>query len=252
VFAQKAVDFLRFWCIDTATFMIPNLNHAQIIRGIDTGRGIGIIDIHQLPDLLEGLQLLESSAAFTVNDRTLVKQWFRELLYWLRKSDNGKQEMRSKNNHKTFYEGLVASLAVYVGEYAVADEIFAKAPQLMLSQIMEDGMQPLETERTNGLSYSIFNLVAWFQLATLAENRGVDLWNYPSAANPRIKKALDMLLPYVSGEKKWITQQIGSFQPEDYYRLTDKAAVKYNNNAYKGLGKASQSTDIPIHNLFYR
>ena len=252
VFAQKAVGFLRFWCIDTATYMIPNLNHAQIIRGIDTGRGIGIIDIHQLPDLLEGLQLLESSAAFTVNDRQLVKQWFRDLLYWLRNSDNGKQEMRSKNNHKTFYEGLVASLAIYVGEYAVADEIFAKAPQLMLSQIMEDGLQPLETERTNGLSYSIFNLVAWFQLATLAENRGVDLWNFPSAANPRIKKALDILLPYVSGEKKWITQQIGPFQPEDYYRLTDKAAFKYNNSAYKGLGLAKQTTSIPIHNLFYR
>jgi hypothetical protein len=89
-------------------------------------------------------------------------------------------------------------------------------------------------------------------LATLAENRGVDLWNYPSASNPRMKKALDMLLPYVSGEKKWITQQIGSFNPDDYYRLTDKAALKYNNGAYKGLGSANQGTDSPIHNLFYR
>ena len=252
VFAQKAVGFLRFWCIDTATYMIPNLNHAQIIRGIDTGRGIGIIDIHQLPDLLEGLQLLENSAAFTVNDRKLVKQWFSDLLYWLRNSVNGKQEMKTKNNHKTFYEGLVASLAMYVGEYAVADEIFAKAPQLMLSQIMEDGMQPLETERTNGLSYSIFNLVAWFQLATLAENRGVDLWNYPSASNARMKKALDMLLPYVSGEKKWITQQIGSFNPDDYYRLTDKAAIKYNNSGYKLLGNPQKTITHPVHNLFYR
>ena len=113
-------------------------------------------------------------------------------------------------------------------------------------------MQPLETERTNGLSYSIFNLVAWFQLATLAENRGVDLWNYPSASNPRMKKALDMLLPYVSGEKKWITQQIGSFNPDDYYRLTDKAAIKYNNSGYKVLGNTQKTITHPVHNLFYR
>ena len=252
VFAQKAVSFLRFWCIDTATYMIPNLNHAQIIRGIDTGRGIGIIDIHQLPDLLEGLQLLENSTAFTVNDRKLVKKWFRDLFYWLRNSDNGKQEMRTKNNHKTFYDGFVDALAIYLGEFTVADEIFANAPQLMLSQIKEDGIQPLETERTNGLSYSTFNLTAWFQLATLAEYRGVDLWNYPSAENSRIKKALDMLIPYVSGEKKWIAQQIGSFQPDDYYRLTDKAAVKYNINSYKGLRSSTQVTTIPTHSLFYR
>lgn len=252
VFAQKAVGFLRFWCIDTATYMVPNLNHAQIIRGIDTGRGIGIIDIHQLPELLEGLQLLEKSDVYTPADQKQVKQWMRDFLFWLRNSENGKQEMRTKNNHKTFYDGLVAALAIYVGEYAVADEIFAKAPQLMLSQIMEDGMQPLETERTNGLSYSIFNLTAWFQLATLAENRGVDIWNYPSASHPRLQKALDVLLPFVSGEKKWVAQQIGSFNPADYYRLTDQAAKKFKNGMYKELGGANNSVSQPVHNLFYR
>lgn len=252
VFAQKAVGFLRFWCIDTATYMVPNLNHAQIIRGIDTGRGIGIIDIHQLPELLEGLQLLEKSDVYTPADQKQVKQWMRDFLFWLRNSENGKQEMRTKNNHKTFYDGLVAALAIYVGEYAVADEIFAKAPQLMLSQIMEDGMQPLETERTNGLSYSVFNLTAWFQLATLAENRGVDLWNYPSASHPRLQKALDVLLPFVSGEKKWVAQQIGSFNPADYYRLTDQAAKKFKNAMYKELGGANSSVSQPVHNLFYR
>lgn len=252
VFAQKAVGFLRFWCIDTATYMVPNLNHAQIIRGIDTGRGIGIIDIHQLPELLEGLQLLEKSDVYTPADQKQVKEWMRDFLFWLRNSENGKQEMRTKNNHKTFYDGLVAALAIYVGEYAVADEIFAKAPQLMLSQIMEDGMQPLETERTNGLSYSVFNLTAWFQLATLAENRGVDLWNYPSASHPRLQKALDVLLPFVSGEKKWVAQQIGSFNPADYYRLTDQAAKKFKNGMYKEQGGANNSVSQPVHNLFYR
>jgi len=35
-------------------------------------------------------------------------------------------------------------------------------------------------------------------------------------------------------------------------KITDKAALKYNNSAYKGLGNANPTTDIPIHNLFYR
>ncbi|MFX6246308.1 alginate lyase family protein, partial [Acinetobacter baumannii] len=46
-YAAKAIGLLRFWFLDTATRMLPNLNHAQMIKGIDTGRGTGIIDTHE-------------------------------------------------------------------------------------------------------------------------------------------------------------------------------------------------------------
>ncbi|MBU3743514.1 MAG: alginate lyase family protein [Sediminibacterium sp.] len=252
-YAQRAVSLLTFWCIDTATYMIPNLNHAQIIRGIDTGRGIGIIDIHLLPNLMEATQLLENYSGYAAADKKLVKAWFANLLNWLRTSENGRQEMQTKNNHKTYYELLTASLAIYVGEQKSAQDIFQNAKKLLLAQIDANGLQALETDRTNGLSYSIFNLSAWFQLATLAAQHGVDLWNYPSKENARIQLAINYVLPYVTGNQKWPFQQINALQPDDFFRLLNRASLQYPSEQYESYSeKAVLKSLHPLNDLFYR
>jgi hypothetical protein len=43
-YADKAAEHLRAWFINADTRMNPNLQYAQAIHGITTGRGIGIID----------------------------------------------------------------------------------------------------------------------------------------------------------------------------------------------------------------
>src|SRR5207247_3196208 len=43
-YAKHAGLHLRVWFIDPATRMNPNLQYAQAIHGITTGRGIGVID----------------------------------------------------------------------------------------------------------------------------------------------------------------------------------------------------------------
>jgi len=80
-YAAKAVALLKFWCLDTATYMMPNLNHAQIIRGVDTGRGIGIIDIHLVPQMLDGINLIKHSASMSTKDFEGIRSWFEQLLY---------------------------------------------------------------------------------------------------------------------------------------------------------------------------
>lgn len=252
-YAKRAVSLLKFWCIDTATYMIPNLNHAQIIRGIDTGRGIGIIDIHLLPNLLEATQLLENYPAYAASDKKLVKAWFANLLNWLQSSENGKQEKKTKNNHKTYYELLIAALSVYSGEEKQAQDVFQNAKQLLLAQIDTNGIQALETERTNGLSYSIFNISAWFELATLAAQHGVDLWNFPSAENARIKLAIQYALPFVTGKQQWQFQQINALQPDDFFRLLNRASHPYPAAHYEAItGNFVYKSVNPLHDLFYR
>src|SRR5436190_6482872 len=54
-YAAKGVELVRMWFLDTATYMAPNLNHAQERTGIDTGAGSGIIDTHQLPLMLDAI-----------------------------------------------------------------------------------------------------------------------------------------------------------------------------------------------------
>ncbi|MFX9684505.1 alginate lyase family protein, partial [Acinetobacter baumannii] len=79
-------------------------------------------------------------------------------------------------------------------------------------QIEADGKQPEELSRTLSLWYSTFNLQAWFSLAGIAEQKGVDLWNYQTADNRSLRKAFDYLLPYALNEKPWPHQQISEYK----------------------------------------
>lgn len=251
-YAKKAVEILHFWFVDTATNMLPNLNHAQIIMGVDTGRGIGIIDIHLLPEMIDALGILENSPSFGKADKQAVHEWFNQFLTWLRTSHNGTSEANTKNNHKTFYESLVASMALYCGRTDIADAIFKNAPKLLAAQFEIDGKQPLELERTNALSYSTFNLKAWFMLASLASNRSVDLWHYQTADGRSLKKALDFLLPYALGEKKWTYQQINPYEQKELYSILAIAADKFNDKSYKAISLKLKEFETPMQNLFYK
>jgi hypothetical protein len=100
-------------------------------------------------------------------------------------------------------------------------------------QIEPDGRQPLELERTTALGYSTFNLEAWFKTAILASHLGVDIWNYKTADGRGLQKALDWLLPYAVGEKKWTYQQIKEYSEVDkLYFLLPEAAKHYKQPSY--------------------
>jgi len=90
----------------------------------------------------------------------------------------------------------------------MAKEIFINSKKLLDSQLEADGKQPLELVRTNAKSYSTFNLRAWFMLASLAENQGIDLWHYQTNKGASIQKALDFMIPFVKGEKNGNTSRL--------------------------------------------
>jgi hypothetical protein len=57
-YADKAVEHLRAWFINDDTRMNPNLQYAQAIKGITTGRGIGIIDTIHLVEVARAIEVL--------------------------------------------------------------------------------------------------------------------------------------------------------------------------------------------------
>jgi Alginate lyase len=251
-YAAKSIELLRMWFLDTATRMIPNLNHAQVRTGIDTGVSTGIIDTHNLPQVTDAIGLLTSSKSWTKADEQGLKQWFREYLNWLRTSKNGRKESEAKNNHGTFYDVQVVTIALFCGENDVADKMLQTAFARMASQVEPDGKQPLELERTLALSYSTFNLEAWSYLANAAETRGVDLWNYKTADGRSLRKAIDYLQPFVTDGKKWEYQQIGPYKAYDFYRLLLIAADKFNDDNYrKQADKIKDSNKNIFTKLFY-
>jgi hypothetical protein len=79
--------------------MNANLQYAQAIRGLTTGRGIGIIDTIHLVEVVRSMSILEQSRALLPSEVSALRQWFADYLRWMATSKNGLEERDAKNNH---------------------------------------------------------------------------------------------------------------------------------------------------------
>jgi hypothetical protein len=242
-YAIKASSLLKYWFLDEATKMNPNLEYAQAIPGITTGRGIGIIESRSLIGIADAVGLLSSSKSWTTVDVTGIKNWYKNYLNWMLTSKNGKDEHAAKNNHGSWYYSQVIDFALFTGDQSKAIQFVNESKQRLDNQITEEGKWPLELERTNALGYSTMNTQAWFTVATLAEHVGLNLWNYTTSKNSGIRTAVDWLMPYALKESKWEYQQIGKYNSSEYYLLLLQAANKYQAPVY--LDKIKQIKEIP-------
>ena len=213
-YAAKAAELIRVWFLNAETRMNPNLNFGQGIPGRTKGRGIGIIETRMLAMVMDAATLIRSSKSWTDKDEAELKAWCRDYLDWLLHSSHGKDEVQTKNNHGTWYDVQTAALAIYTDQPVIARELFEKAKGRRLdAHILPDGSQPQELARTRSWDYSCMNLWGLFLAARLAKHVEVDLWQYPTAKDSQLKKALDYLLPFALGKKSWLHEQIRSFDP---------------------------------------
>ena len=235
-YADKAVRLLRVWFLDPATRMNPHLEYGQGIPGVNTGRGIGLIETRGLTRVVDAIGLLAGAKAWTETDQRGLQDWFDSFVRWMLESKNGREESAAKNNHGTYYDLQVVSFALFLGKRDLATNILKTAMQKRIAaQIEPDGRQPLELDRTRAWSYSVGNLDGLMSLALLGKVAGVDLWNYRTADGRGIRKALDFLAPFALGEGKWAYQQLGELQPETLFPLLRRAAIQYSDQHYRAL-----------------
>jgi hypothetical protein len=227
-YAEKAAALVRAFFLDPATRMNPNLEYAQFIPGVNTGRGIGLIETRGFTRVVDAIGLIAGSKAWRPEDDRGVREWFAAFLAWMEDSKNGKDEAAAKNNHGTYYDLQVTSFALFLDRSALAKQILEQAKQKRIAvQIEPDGRQPLELARTNAWSYSNGNLDGMTELATLGDRAGVDLWHYATDDGRSIRKAILYLAPYSFGEKKWDSPQIGAFNPQALHTVLRRAASRY-------------------------
>jgi hypothetical protein len=237
-YAARAALLLHIWFLDSATRMNPNLNFAQAVLGVNTGRGTGLIDDHGLPRLLDGITLLSGSRSLTAQDKNGLRKWFFVYLDWLQTSHNGREETAAKNNHGSWMDQQVVGIALFLGDKDLARTVAEAAKTKRIAfQIEPDGSEPLELARTKSFSYSVFNLDALSRLAEEARLAGVDLWNYRAANGASIRTALDFLLPYAEGEKKWTHQALNGVEGDSLAEPVLLAALNYRNPAYLAAAK---------------
>ncbi|MGH9969020.1 MAG: alginate lyase family protein [Pyrinomonadaceae bacterium] len=243
-YADKAALLLRAFFLDPKTRMNPHLQYAQFIPGVNTGRGIGLIETRGLTRVVDAVGLLAGAKSLTEVDRRGLQEWFAKFLQWMQESKNGRDEAAAKNNHGTYYDLQVASFALFLGKTDLAIEVLQASRQKRIAtQIEPDGRQPLELVRTKAWSYSVGNLDGLMLLARLGENVSVDLWNYQTPDGRSIHRALDYLVPFSFGEQKWTHQQLGEWPPQMLFPLIRRAALRYNFAAYQSLLAKLPSVD---------
>jgi Alginate lyase len=236
-YATKAVGLLRTFYLEPSTRMNPNLEYAQYVPGVNTGRGIGLIETRGFTRVVDAAGLLKGSKALTADDERGLKEWFAKFVQWMLESKNGKEESAAKNNHGTFYDVQVVSYALFVGRKDLAKQVLEQAKQKRIgSQIEPDGRQPLELARTKAWSYSNMNLDGLMLLATLGSRVGIDLWNFETKDGRGIRKALQFLTPVAFGERKWDYQEIeGGVKPAMLFPLMRRAAAVYKAQRYQAV-----------------
>ncbi len=214
-YAQKATELIRVWFFNKDTRMNPHLEYAQVAMGHNNnkGRSFGVIDTYSFIEMLDAVQLLEQSKAFTSKDSKQLKAWFGKLLDWLLTSQQGKDEAAATNNHSIAFDAQAISFALYVGNLNVARDIINALPEKRLfKQIEPDGTMPRELRRTRAFHYSQYNLTHIIDIMTMAQKLGIYLDNATSADGRNFYKAMDYMAGYTGKPlAEWPYQEIGNW-----------------------------------------
>lgn len=204
IYAETAVKHLKAWFIDPATIMNPNMLYTQAIKGVNTGRGIGIIDAIPFIEVTKSINILEKSPYLKSIDDQSIHEWFKTFMMWLNTHKYGIDEMNAKNNHGTWWHAQVAAYARLTGDKAVLEKCRQHFTEIILpTQMGKDGSFPLEIERTKPYSYSLFNLDGMATLAWLLTDNEFNGWSFTLPDGRGLRRGIEYIKPYVIDKDKW-------------------------------------------------
>ena len=229
-YAEHAAELIKVWFLNEETKMNPNLNFGQAIKGVTDGRAEGMIDTRHFIFVIDGVELLKISPSWTNKNNEDLKKWFSAFLDWMKKSPIAIDERNAKNNHGVWFDAQELSYALYVEDTVLAKKVIETSISRIDKQMAKDGSFPLEMERTTSLHYSTFIMNAFVIIGQLSDQLGVDLWNHKTKSGKSLKLAYDFLVPYITKEKVWTSQQIKPFNFSDAFPILLRGKYVYDCN----------------------
>jgi len=203
-YATALIPHLRAWFIEPDTRMNPNLLYGQAIKGVVTGRGIGIIDTIHLMEVAKAVQAIASAESLNSADLIQIKAWFSDYLNWIFTHPYGIAERDNGNNHSVCWAMQAAVFAELVGN----DEVLAYCremykTQLLPDQMAADGSFPLELARTKPYGYSLFTLDAMTTICQVLSAPEENLFEFKSENGRSIGLGISFLSSYVKDKSTW-------------------------------------------------
>lgn len=203
-YVGPALAHVRAWFIDDSTRMNPNLLYAQAIKGVATGRGIGIIDTIHLIEVVQSLLRLREAGLVPADVDDGVSRWLTEYVDWLMTHPYGEKEMNATNNHGTCWAMQVAMFAKYIGRKDVMKLCADRFRNIFIvNQMAPDGSFPQERARTKPYGYSLFNLDAMATLCHILSSDEDNLWDYTTPDGRNMRKAVEYMYPYIADKSSW-------------------------------------------------
>ncbi|MFC1760520.1 alginate lyase family protein [Planctomycetota bacterium] len=246
-YAQRAIEYLRVWFLDPKTRMNPNVNFAQGVPGVASGRRSGLIDSRSLVDrLLDAMAMLSKSPIWTKEIEMGIHAWYRDYLTWLLTHELPTDEATAPNNHGSWHDLQVAGISFLVGKKDVTKQMAEKGKMRLDTQFEADGTQPHELARTRSYHYSYFNLDALSMIAQLGTQVDVNLWGYSSPKGVSLKTAIKKMGDYHDPEKEWPWRHKSPRSVVRMVPIYRKAALAYDD---KALMKLSKDVDFSVYNV---
>lgn len=206
-YRDKAIANIRVFFIDEETRMNPNLEYAQVRLGHNNNKGFssGLIEFKDFYFLVDAFRILGQDKAFKRLIGPL-RKWLNDYLDWTRTSDQGVKESTAKNNHGTYYDLHVGSIAGYLERDDIVVGIYEASKNRLSHQVADDGSLPEELKRRTTAHYCAYTLQGWLNLYSLFCSLGIKLdYDYKE----RLKKSVNWYLSYKG--RIWPYEQIDEF-----------------------------------------
>lgn len=201
-YAEQALKHLQAWFVNPATMMNPSLLYAQAIKGVVSGRGIGIIDTIHLIEVAKSIQELRRLGFLTDADFADLQGCFDQYATWLTTHPYGIDERDHGNNHSTWWAVQVAAFADLANRSDLMEAARQQFKKLLGSQMSATGGFPEELSRTKPYNYTLFNLESYAVLAHIASTQKDNLWSYQTK-NGSLRTAWDFMFPYIDDKSTW-------------------------------------------------
>lgn len=166
-YSEYGTRLVRTWFLNNQTSMYPKLMHAS-----------SLLEWKQMHYFLDSVSLLERSGVMPSYVPHLLENWCRRLADWLTTSQEGREEVSSRNHHGLYFDLTVLSLSAYAFEEDMLDGARSRLAYRLTQpypngHFAANGSQPYETEWSNvpaALHYASLNLIGWIHAALVVDS----------------------------------------------------------------------------------